>query len=139
MVCLGLFVLGKQSSIQGPGRSHLSMHPPSVTNAHDTRFDYALMQVRQHSLQARAYSSSLQDEKGSLLPDQALSLMPDRGRWGQHTGKHGLQAAGSCGGEGVGGPCPRTLLGSISAFAPEQVLCLIRGLWHADDCVVCGW
>jgi len=83
--------------------------------------------VRQHSLQARAYSSSLQDEKGSLLPDQALSLMPDRGRWGQHAGKHGLQTAGSCGGEGVAGAGPRTLLGSISAFAPEQVLRLIRG------------
>ena len=77
--------------------------------------------MRQHSLLARAYSSSMQHEKGSLVPDQALSLMPDRGRWGQHTGKQVLQTAGSWSAEGVGGPGPRTLLGSISGFAPEQV------------------
>ena len=86
------------------------------------------MQVRQHSLQARAYSSSMRHAKGCLLPDQALSLMPDRGGWGRHTaGKHVLQTARSWGAEGVVEPGPRTLLGSISSFAPEQVPRLIRG------------
>ena len=82
------------------------------------------MQVRHHSLYGKAYSSSVQRSKSSLLPDQALAFLHGRGvRWAQHASLDGSGTAGSWRVQDADSLVegPRTLLRSVSSFVPEQV------------------